>query len=530
MKKLLLFTLIILSIFLVSCDVLDMLGIELELPGNEPVLYTIEFESNGGTAVASQQLRKNSTIKRPENPTKENFYFDGWYCEGEKWSFTSDKVDGDILLEAKWLPMLTISFSTSKGMCPAPQSVEPNGLIKEPTPPKANGYLFDGWYYQGKKWSFDTDTTKKEITLEARFLELVTITFDVKNGVIDNKSRDIVIGTEIGTLPIPARDGYIFRGWYLSADDKFYNAILPTSTFDKDTSLSARWEEDPAIVVITLDANGGALKDGILYKSARLNMPIGELPTPNAPNGGEFVGWYDENGVRYSKNIEVKEKIKLTAKYQFDEPCPVTGKTPHNWTNWYYELISASCTEDHMGIKTCKDCKLEHVMILEDAKGHTYDNSWEYGFMSQERKCITCQAVLVIDYKDITDKVDDYTVKGNIYGSENTDCLFNGDWDETSDTTFCCKDGAGVSVTINLSVPTNVDGIYIKGTGGHTYTVSVRYEGQYSLTQISTGSFNEEPSLVKLTGAPITEIVIEMKNGGYGNGYWQEIALVQIPD
>ncbi len=528
MKKLLLFILIMLSAFLSSCALLDML--DLELPGKEPELFTIEFESNGGNEVSSQQVQKNSTIKRPENPTKEGYYFDGWYCDGEKWSFTSDTVTSDILLEAKWRPLLNITFSTSKGMCPAPQRVEPHGHINEPTPPQASGFFFDGWYYEDQKWNFERDTVNSEITLEARFVKLVTVSFNVNDGIIDRKTQDIKIGGEIGELPTPVREGYIFRGWYLSSDSSYYNAILPSTTFDKDASLMARWEEDSSAVVITLDVNGGKLKGELPYKSASINLPIGSLPVPSAPENGEFVGWYDENNVRYSPNIEVKKSTQLTAKYQFNTSCPVTGNEYHDWTSWYYELFSATCTEDHIGVKTCKDCKLEHVMILEDAKGHSYDNNWTYSFMSQSRKCITCQAEQSLDYTIINDKIEDFNVKGNIYGSDNIDCLFNGNWDETDDTTFSCKDGSGVTVSIDLSIPTNVDGIYVKGTGGYTFTVSVKFEGTYSYTPISTGSFGSEPSLVKLTGGAITEILIEMKGAGYGDGYWQEIALIQIPN
>lgn len=528
MKRFLLLLLILLSVFLVSCDLLESLGIE--LPGSEPELFTVEFESNGGSEVISQQVHKNSTIKRPENPTKEGYYFDGWYCDGEKWSFTSNTVDCDLLLEANWLPLLNISFSTSKGMCPAPQKAEPNGLIKEPTSPQADGYLFDGWYYNDEKWNFDRDTVKKEITLEARFVKVVTITFNVDDGIIDRSTQEIRIGSEIGELPTPVREGYIFRGWYLSGDSSYYNAILPTTTFEKDASLISRWEEDASAIVITFDVNGGKLKGDLPYKAASINKPIGTLPIPAPPENGEFVGWYDENGKRYSQNIESSQSTQLIAKYQFNDACPVTGKEYHDFTSWYYELYAPTCTEDYIGIKTCKDCKLEHIMVLEDAKGHTYDDNWTYSFMAQTRKCTECQAEQTLEYKDITDKIDDYNVKGNIYGEKNIDCLFNGNWDETDGTTFSCKDGTSVTVTIDLSIPTNVDGVYVKGTGGYTFIVHVQYEGTYSFTQISTGSFGNEPCLVKLNGNAITEIMIEMKGAGYGDGYWQEIALVQIPD
>ena len=39
--------------------------------------YTIKFETNGGSKVANQTVTRNSVMKEPTAPTKENFDFDG---------------------------------------------------------------------------------------------------------------------------------------------------------------------------------------------------------------------------------------------------------------------------------------------------------------------------------------------------------------------------------------------------------------------------------------------------------------------
>ena len=66
--------------------------------------YTVSFESNGGSKVSSQTVTRNSVMKEPTAPTKENFDFDGWYSDKElktKYDFSA-KVTKSFTLYAKW--------------------------------------------------------------------------------------------------------------------------------------------------------------------------------------------------------------------------------------------------------------------------------------------------------------------------------------------------------------------------------------------------------------------------------------------
>lgn len=66
--------------------------------------YTISFESNGGSKVSNQTVTRNSVMKEPTAPTKENFDFDGWYSDKElktKYDFSA-KVTKSFTLYAKW--------------------------------------------------------------------------------------------------------------------------------------------------------------------------------------------------------------------------------------------------------------------------------------------------------------------------------------------------------------------------------------------------------------------------------------------
>ena len=64
--------------------------------------YNITFDENGGSLIEELVVKKNGTITKPEDPTKENYVFAGWYLNDEIYDF-SKPVLSDITLIAKWV-------------------------------------------------------------------------------------------------------------------------------------------------------------------------------------------------------------------------------------------------------------------------------------------------------------------------------------------------------------------------------------------------------------------------------------------
>lgn len=67
--------------------------------------YTVTFNSNEGSAVASQTVEDGDLALLPGEPTKEGYIFDGWYKEDiltTVWDFANDVVTADVTLYAKW--------------------------------------------------------------------------------------------------------------------------------------------------------------------------------------------------------------------------------------------------------------------------------------------------------------------------------------------------------------------------------------------------------------------------------------------
>jgi uncharacterized repeat protein (TIGR02543 family) len=73
--------------------------------GGTVTKYTVTFNSNGGSAVAAQEVSSGGLVTKPADPTKSGLTFAGWYKEAgltTAWNFASDTVTSNITFYAKW--------------------------------------------------------------------------------------------------------------------------------------------------------------------------------------------------------------------------------------------------------------------------------------------------------------------------------------------------------------------------------------------------------------------------------------------
>jgi chitinase len=134
--------------------------------GNDPEdMFSITFNSNGGSAIDEIKALKGSVISEPDVPTKKGYTFAGWYADA---NFTNAYVfstmpENNITLYAKWsLETYTIKYY-SDGVeinhNPMNYNIETetfaiNNKDKE-------GYTFEGWYSDSNFTTLaDTDIEK----------------------------------------------------------------------------------------------------------------------------------------------------------------------------------------------------------------------------------------------------------------------------------------------------------------------------------------------------------------------------------
>ena len=81
----------------------------------EPKMFTVTFDSNGGTAVQAQTIADGEKVSEPTNPTKTGYTFQGWYDGDNAFDF-SKAITKDYILKAKWKRLYvagdTVNFGT----------------------------------------------------------------------------------------------------------------------------------------------------------------------------------------------------------------------------------------------------------------------------------------------------------------------------------------------------------------------------------------------------------------------------------
>lgn len=72
-------------------------------PEEEIITYTITFDSNGGSSVASQDVDSGALVTEPVDPTREGFIFQYWYTSDAEVAYVfSTPVAADLTLIASW--------------------------------------------------------------------------------------------------------------------------------------------------------------------------------------------------------------------------------------------------------------------------------------------------------------------------------------------------------------------------------------------------------------------------------------------
>ena len=257
---------------------------------SEATTYTVTFNTNGGTEVASQKIESGKTATEPTAPTKDGYTFGGWFTDSNfATAFTfSTAIKADITLYAKWIdaskPTFTVTFSVDGAE--TKQTIAEGEKVSKPTDPTKNGYTFTGWYNGDSKFDFDTAITAN-VTLTAKW-ELITykITYAGLDGATNpNTATTYTIETDDITLTDASKTGYTFGGWK-NANGDAVTKITKGST--GDITLTAQWTT--ISYNITYEGlNGATNSNPVTYTIETATITL-QNPTRT---GYTFDGWFD---------------------------------------------------------------------------------------------------------------------------------------------------------------------------------------------------------------------------------------------
>lgn len=154
-------------------------GTKQEDPTDQKQEFTVTFNTNGGSSVASVTVKEGEKISKPANPSKTGYTFVAWYKDAAfttEWKFETDVVTANTTLYAKFDPIpvkqeFTVTFivddQTYKTV-----TVKDGEPCTQPAAPEKTSYTFNGWYKEStleNRWNFAEEAVTANTTLYAKF-------------------------------------------------------------------------------------------------------------------------------------------------------------------------------------------------------------------------------------------------------------------------------------------------------------------------------------------------------------------------
>ncbi len=103
----------------------------------ENKVFTVKFDSDGGSTISNQIIEEGNKVVKPEDPIKDGYTFMGWFLNDESYNFDT-VVESDLELKAKWEKLKTSNNN---------QSTNSSVKLKTPTITKGGqGGSYDGSY------------------------------------------------------------------------------------------------------------------------------------------------------------------------------------------------------------------------------------------------------------------------------------------------------------------------------------------------------------------------------------------------
>ena len=232
--------------------------------------YKLTFDSNGGSEVKSMVLDYGKKIGKIEPPVREGYIFMGWDKE-----LPIYMPDEDIHFVAKWeIRKEIITFNTNGGTEIPYQNLEYGSKVTRPADPEKVGYTFTGWTLDGAPFDFDSYIVKGDATIEANWqINEYTISFDTDGGSLINDIKQDY-NTEITAPAEPTKVGYTFVGW-----DKEIPANMPA----ENVEIKALWKINQYTVSFDVD--------GVVTKvTGDYNTAVTKVADPEKV-GYTFDGW-----------------------------------------------------------------------------------------------------------------------------------------------------------------------------------------------------------------------------------------------
>ena len=273
-----------------------------------PMIYTIGFNTNGGTVVSGDAAQRNVTFDTQYGELavleKNGYEFDGWYDGENKISETTVlSRAADHVLEARFTPIsFAISYNNVEDAIhanPANYNIESGNLLL--TAAEKTGYNFAGWYLDEQlteEISVIANGSTGNKVLYAKWAERnYTVIFHSNTGAGISVNQTFTYTEQKALAEKPAdflKDGYHFIGWATTAegDVAYTNQQSVSRLSDADQGivhLYAVWA--PTTYAIHYENMEGAVNAQDNPQNFSVANHVFVLHEPSK-TGYTFNGWY----------------------------------------------------------------------------------------------------------------------------------------------------------------------------------------------------------------------------------------------
>ena len=369
-------------------------------------LYTVKFETNGGTPIESYRTSRIESIPTIE---KTDATFVGWYTSA---SFSGNAItlpldiNQDTTLYAKWNQRYTVLFETNGGT--EIESYKTDVIRETPQTTKRDCNLI-GWYtsgtFAGEKVTFPYTLTDS-VTLYAKWEPLYNASFATNGGVAISTYK---VGT-IASIPQTTRVGYRLVSWYL--DSNFTNPVSFPYQLDSDTTFYAKWIEstDTGYSVEHYQQEGNTtfytLKETVTFTGttgeetsatskeyAGFHVKTFEQKNIAADGSTIIKIYYDRNSYSVSFDANGGNGSPYTQDFYYGIPQNLVANT---YTRNGYSFIGWSNSKN--GVVTYTNKQRIENLTTENGETITLYAQWYSGI------CITSEEVQDVDLSNLLDR------------------------------------------------------------------------------------------------------------------------------
>lgn len=260
--------------------------------------YTISFNTDGGSEIASITQNYNTEVSFNEIPVKKGYTFTGW----DK-AVPDVMPAGNIVITAQWKKdVYTISYNLDGGKADNPETYEVDTSVITLKRPQRTGYTFTGWSGTG----IDGTAMDPVITTGSTGNRIYTANWKENSYVIrfipygdgtTGSMQDMqLMYTDKAALSANQfkRTGYTFAGWTKKAGaDKLYDdneIISGLGTADNEIiTLYPAWTANEYTVHFDTK-DGDAINDLVFTYDKKYELP------KTSRYGYTFLGWCVEDG------------------------------------------------------------------------------------------------------------------------------------------------------------------------------------------------------------------------------------------